>query len=194
MGKKSINPTNLFFPLPVALVSCQDDGGRQSIITMSSICPVSANPPMIGMAVRPERYSYDIIKKSGEFVVNIPSENLLKISDYCGVASGKNVNKFESAQLTPAPCEKLKAPLILECPVNIGCVVKQIVRYGGTHDFFVGEVVSIQADEGVLRTNESSVDFQKFLPFALCMCGKGVFEYWGLRERIEKYGYTKGKL
>jgi flavin reductase (DIM6/NTAB) family NADH-FMN oxidoreductase RutF len=193
MAKKTISPTTLLFPLPVVLVTCKDELGRESIITISFISIVNSDPPMIGIAVRPNRYSHDIIKKSGEFAVNIPSEDLLKITDYCGVASGKDVNKYTATQLTPIPSKKVKVPSIQECPVNIECVVKQVLHLG-SHDFFVGEIVSLQADEEVLRPNQSSVDIQKILPFSLSMGGKGALEYWGIRCPIGTYGFTKGEL
>ncbi len=193
MPKKTIDPTNILFPLPVVLVTCKDDLGRESIITISFISVVSTAPPMLGIAVHPNRYSHDIIKKSGEYVVNIPSEALLKVSDYCGVASGKDVNKFEATRLTPVSSEKVKAPSILECPVSLECVVKQAVPLG-SHTFFVGEIVSVQAEEGVLQANQSSVDVRKIPPIALSYGGKGALEYWGMRSPIGAYGFTKGKL
>ena len=193
MSKKSLKPTTAVFPIPTVLVTCQDGRGRSSIITISFIGVVNSDPPMISIAVRPNRYSHPIIKESNEFVVNIPSEKMLKVTDFCGVASGRDVNKFDVGKLTPIPSEKVKVPSIAECPINLECVLKHILSLG-SHDLFIGEIVALRADEGVLRSNQSSVDIQKILPFAYCPGGPGALEYWGLRECIGTYGFTKGKI
>jgi len=191
--KKSLKPTAVIFPLPVVLVSCQDKKGQNNIITISFIGVLNSDPPLISVAIRPNRYSHPIIKESNEFVVNIPSETMLKVTDFCGVASGKDINKFEAGRLTPISSEKVKAPSIAECPVHLECVVKQILPLG-SHDLFIAEIVALRVDEAVLRPNQSSVDIQKILPFAYCPGGPGALEYWGLREFIGTYGFTKGKL
>ncbi len=191
--KKSLKPTSMIFPLPAVLVTCQDERGRSSVITISFIGVVNSDPPLISVAIRPNRYSHPIIKESNESVVNIPSETMLRVTDFCGVASGKDINKFEAGRLTPIPSEKVKAPSIAECPVHLECVVKQIL-FLGSHDLFIAEIVALRVDEAVLRPNQSSVDIQKILPFAYCPGGSGALEYWGLREFIGTYGFTKGKL
>jgi flavin reductase (DIM6/NTAB) family NADH-FMN oxidoreductase RutF len=193
MTKKSLKPTTALFPIPTVLVTCQDQKGRSSIITISFIGVLNADPPMIGIAVRPNRYSYEIMKEAMEFVVNIPTEKMLKVTDFCGVASGRDVNKFEATGLTPISSEKVKVPSIVECPVNLECAVKQILPLG-SHDLLIGEIVAFRADEAVLRPNLFSVDLHKILPFAYCPGGPGSLEYWGLREPIGIYGFTKGKL
>jgi flavin reductase (DIM6/NTAB) family NADH-FMN oxidoreductase RutF len=193
MAKKSMKPETALFPLPTVLVTCQDQKGRSSIITISFIGVLNSDPPMIGIAVRPNRYSHPIIKESMEFVINIPSERMLRVTDFCGTASGRNVDKFEMTGLTPIPSEKVKVPSIKECPVNLECAVRQILSLG-SHDLFIAEIIGFRADEEVLRPNQISVDLQKIHPFAYCPGGSGALEYWGLRESIGAYGFTKGKL
>jgi flavin reductase (DIM6/NTAB) family NADH-FMN oxidoreductase RutF len=193
MAKRSLKPTTAVFPLPTVLVTCQDAKGRSSIITISFIGVVNSDPPMVGIAVRPSRYSHPIIKESMEFVVNIPSEKMLKVSDFCGIASGRNVNKFEATGLTPIPSEKVKVPSITECPLSLECVVKQILSLG-SHDLFIAEIVAVRADEEVIGANQSSVDLAKILPFAYCPGGTGALEYWSLKEHIGNHGFTKGKM
>lgn len=193
MAKKNLELTTAIFPVPVVLVSCQDEMGRESIITISFIGIVNSAPPMIGIGIRPIRYSYNIIKDSNEFVVNIPSEDMLKIADFCGTVTGKKVNKYSTAKLTPLPSEKVKVPSIAECPINLECVLRKVISFD-SHDLFIGEIINIRVDEDVLKDNKNSVDIHKVMPFALCLNGKGDMEYWALRERLNKYGFTKGKI
>lgn len=189
MAKKSLKPTTTLFPVPTVMVTCQDEAGRGNIITIAFAGVVNSAPPMIGIAVRPSRYSYRIMKESKEFVVNIPSERLLRVTDFCGVASGRDVNKFEATGLTPNPSQEIRAPLIAECPVNLECVVRQILPLG-SHDLFIGEIVALHVDDAVLRPNQS-IDIQRALPFTYC---PGAREYWNLKEHIGNYGFTKGRI
>jgi flavin reductase (DIM6/NTAB) family NADH-FMN oxidoreductase RutF len=189
MAKKSMKPSTTLFPLPTVMVTCQDGNGRGSIITIAYAGVVNAEPPMIGIAVRPSRYSYNIIKESNEFVVNIPNERLLKATDFCGVVSGRDIDKFEATGLTAHPSSKVRAPCIAECPVNLECMLKQVVSLG-SHDLFIGEVVALHAEETILRPNQS-IDIHRALPFVYC---PGAREYWSVKEPIGTYGFTKGKL
>jgi flavin reductase (DIM6/NTAB) family NADH-FMN oxidoreductase RutF len=193
MAKRNLKPTAAVFPVPVVLVTCQGETGAPNIITISYIGILSSKPPMIGIGVRPGRYSYGLIEKSKQFVVNIPSEEMLKVSDFCGTVSGRNVDKFEAAGLTPVPSEKVKAPAIEECPVHLECEVKQVVPFE-SHDLFMAEIVALRVEETVLQSGKPSIDIRKALPFSLCPAGGGVLEYWGLRERIGAHGFTKGKI
>lgn len=146
MGKELWKPGNMLYPLPVVMVSMADADGKNNIITIAWAGTVCTNPPMLSISVRPERYSYSILKESGEFVVNLTTRELAYATDYCGVKSGREVDKFKELKLTPLPAKQVKAPLIGESPVNIECRVKSIQPLG-SHDLFLAEVVAVHADE-----------------------------------------------
>lgn len=146
MSKQIWKPGNMLYPLPVVMVSVADKEGKQNIITIAWTGTICSDPPMVSISVRPERYSYHMIKETGEFVINLTTKELAFATDYCGVKSGRDVDKFEAMQLTPVCGEKVKAPLIAESPVNIECKVTE-VKHLGTHDMFMAEVVCVHADE-----------------------------------------------
>lgn len=137
-------------PAPAVLVSCGgSDGWKPNLITVAWAGTVCTNPPMLSISVRPERHSYDIIKKTGEFVVNLPTSKQAKATDWCGVVSGREHDKFEKAGLTPAPALKVACPVVLECPVNIECRVTQTLELG-SHVMFLAEVVAVQVSENLI--------------------------------------------
>ena len=136
----------MLYPLPVVMVSLADRDGRPNIITLAWVGTVCTNPPMVSISVRPERYSYPILKESGEFVINLTTKELAFATDYCGVKSGRDVDKFKEMGLTPIPASEVKAPMIKESPVNIECKVRQILPLG-SHDMFLADVVAVHADE-----------------------------------------------
>ena len=146
MGKQLWKPGNMLYPLPVVMVSLADRDGRPNIITLAWVGTVCTNPPMVSISVRPERYSYPILKETGEFVVNLTTKELAFATDYCGVKSGRDVDKFKEMGLTPIPASEVKAPMIKESPVNIECKVRQILPLG-SHDMFLADVVAVHADE-----------------------------------------------
>ena len=146
MGKQLWKPGNMLYPLPVVMVSLADRDGRPNIITLAWVGTVCTNPPMVSISVRPERYSYPILKESGEFVINLTTKELAFATDYCGVKSGRDVDKFKEMGLTPIPASEVKAPMIKESPVNIECKVRQILPLG-SHDMFLADVVAVHADE-----------------------------------------------
>ena len=131
MGKQLWKPGNMLYPLPVVMVSLADRDGRPNIITLAWVGTVCTNPPMVSISVRPERYSYPILKETGEFVINLTT---------------KDVDKFKEMGLTPIPASEVKAPMIKESPVNIECKVRQILPLG-SHDMFLADVVAVHADE-----------------------------------------------
>ncbi|MBI4743279.1 MAG: flavin reductase family protein [Actinobacteria bacterium] len=184
MAKKLKDPTTALFPCPVVLVTSVDANLKPNIITLAWVGTICSEPPMIGISIRPSRYSHKLISESKEFVVNIPSEDLVFAVDYCGVVSGKDIDKFKQAKLTSVSALQVKPPLIEECPVNIECKVKNIISLG-THDLFIGEVVKVHIDEDVLD-EKGKVDIAKAKPFAYT-----VHEYWSLKEKIGFYGYSK---
>ena len=146
MAKQLWKPGNMLYPLPVVMVSVADKEGRNNIITIAWAGTVCSNPPMVSISVRPERYSYDIIKETGEFVINLTTKDLTFATDYCGVKSGRDVDKFKEMGLTALPGKEVKAPLIAESPVNIECKVTQVIPLG-SHDMFLLEVVAVHVDE-----------------------------------------------
>ena len=146
MAKQLWKPGNMLYPLPVVMVSVADKEGRNNIITIAWAGTICSNPPMVSISVRPERYSYDIIKETGEFVINLTTKDLTFATDYCGVKSGRDVDKFKEMGLTALPGKEVKAPLIAESPVNIECKVTQEIPLG-SHDMFLAEVVAVHVDE-----------------------------------------------
>lgn len=146
MSKQSWKPGNMLYPLPVVMVSAADKEGRDDIITVAWAGTVCTNPPMVSISIRPERYSYHMIRETGEFVINLTTEELAFATDYCGVKSGRDVDKFKEMGLTPIPASEVKAPMIKESPVNIECKVRQILPLG-SHDMFLADVVAVHADE-----------------------------------------------
>lgn len=146
MSKELWKPGNMLYPLPVVMVSVADRDGRPNIITVAWAGTVCTNPPMLSISVRPERYSYPVLKEAGEFVVNLTTRELAFATDYCGVKSGRDVDKFKELGLTPLKAEHVGAPLIAESPVNIECKVREVLPLG-SHHMFLADVVAVHADE-----------------------------------------------
>ena len=146
MAKQIWKPGNMLYPLPAVMVSVTDGKGEDDIITVAWTGTICTNPPMVYISVRPERFSYHMIKETGEFVINLTTKELAFATDYCGVKSGRDVDKFKEMGLTPIPASEVKAPMIKESPVNIECKVRQILPLG-SHDMFLADVVAVHADE-----------------------------------------------
>ncbi|PVX24030.1 MAG: flavin reductase family protein [Candidatus Bathyarchaeum sp.] len=172
------------FPCPVVLVTCVDSAGKPNIITLAWAGTVCSEPPMIGVGIRPSRYSHKLIEDSKEFVVNIPPTKIITETDYCGVTSGKDVDKFSETRLTPEKADKVKAPLIQECPVNMECILKNKVQLGA-HDLFLGEIVQVHVGQEVLD-EKGNIDIAKAAPFTY---NQG--EYWNLHKKLGTYGFSK---
>ena len=183
MMKQSWKPGNMLYPVPAVMVSCADDEGRSDIITIAWTGTVCTNPPMLYISVRPERYSYDIIKKSGEFVVNLTTKGLTKAVDYCGTKSARDVNKWEKMNLTAEPSDFIKAPIIRESPVNISCKVEQIIKLG-SHDMFLASVQGVQVDESLLDS-KNRLNLAKA---GLIAYSHG--QYFELGKILGKFGYS----
>lgn len=185
MSKKILNQLNVSpLPEPTVLVTVKSEDKNPNIITIAWTGVFSHSPAIVYIAVNPARYSHSILKKSMEYVINIPSEKLAKVVDYCGVVSGKNVNKFEETGLTPIPATVVKAPLIKECAVNIECKVKDILNFG-SHDIFVGEIVAIHYDEKAIK-EDGNPDLEKIRPY-----GYSFGEYRSMGEKLGVAGYSK---
>ncbi len=146
MAKEIWKPGNMLYPLPVVMVSLADKDGNHNIITIAWAGTVCTNPPMVSISVRPERHSYAMLKETGDFVINLTTKELAFATDYCGVKSGRDVDKFKEMKLTPIAAAKVNAPMIAESPVNIECKVRQIIPLG-SHDMFLADVVAVHADE-----------------------------------------------
>ena len=150
MAKQIWKPGNMLYPLPAVMVSTADKSGKSNIITVAWTGTVCTNPAMLYISVRPERYSYDLLKDSGEFVVNLTTEKLKKATDWCGVRSGRDVDKWKEMHLTAGRASKLDyAPIIEECPVNIECKVTEIKELG-SHHMFLAKVEAVQVGEEYL--------------------------------------------
>ena len=146
MGRQVWKPGNMLYPLPVVMVSVCDKAGNSNIITVAWAGTICTNPAMVSISVRPERHSYQMIKETGEFVINLTTKDLVYATDFCGVKSGKNVDKFKQCKLTPIPGKFVSAPMIEQSPVNIECKVKEIKELG-SHHMFIAEVLAVHADE-----------------------------------------------
>ena len=146
MGKLQFKPGNMLYPLPAVLVSVADKAGNSNLITIAWTGTVCSAPPMVSISVKPERYSYHMIEETGEFVINLTTEKLAFATDYCGVKSGKDVDKWKKVHLTPIPGEVVKVPMVKESPVNLECKVVE-KRELGSHHMFLAEVVAVHVDE-----------------------------------------------
>src|SRR3989339_998540 len=148
--KHSWKPGNILSPVPVVLVSCGGTRGwKPNLITIAWTGNVCSDPPLLSISVRPERYSYDIIETTREFVVNVPSLGQAKAVDWCGGVSGRSEDKFAGAGLTPAAALKVQCPIVLECPLNIECRVRESLKLG-SHTMFVAEVVAVQVSSELM--------------------------------------------
>ncbi len=183
MGRQNWKPGNMVYPVPAVMVSCKREGERPNIITTAWCGTTCSTPAMAYVSIRPSRYSYDIIKESGEFVINLITKDLVFATDYCGVKSGRDVDKFKEMKLTPLESKYVKAPGILESPVNIECKLKEIISLG-THDMFLAEVMGVTIDDkymdetGKLNLNDAG----------LIAYSHG--EYFLLGEKVGKFGYS----
>lgn len=186
MGKVNFKPGNMLYPLPVVMVSVADKEGKPNIITVGWTGTINSDPAMLSISVRKERYSYHMLMESGEFCVNLTNEDLAWATDYCGVKSGRDTDKWEKAGLTPGKCDLIGAPLIVESPVNIECKVTKTEDLG-SHTIFYGEVVSVHVDENLLDEN-NVFHFNDCNPIAYSH-GR----YFTLGNEIGKFGYSVKK-
>lgn len=186
MAKISFKPGNMLYPLPVVLVSVADNAGNTNIITAAWAGTVCTNPPMLSISIRPGRFSYHMIEETGEFVVNLTTRELAFATDYCGVRSGRDVNKWKEAKLTPMASDVVKAPCIKESPVNIECRVTEVKKLG-SHDLFIAEVAAVHVDDAYM--DQSGV-------FHLAQSNPIVYchgEYFDLGKKLGKFGYSVKK-
>lgn len=191
MSRTIWKPGTMIYPLPAVMVTCgtyNDDGdtSKANIITLSWVGTICSDPAMCSISVRPSRFSHDIIKKSKEFVINITTKDLVFETDYCGVKSGRDMDKFKKMKLTPLCAEMVKAPLIKESPINIECSVEEI-RKLGSHDMFIAKVLCIHADDRYTdRTGK--FDLEKSDP--ICYSHG---QYYSLGKRLGRFGFSVKK-
>jgi flavin reductase (DIM6/NTAB) family NADH-FMN oxidoreductase RutF len=138
-------PGTMLYPVPAVLVSCGEFGGVQNIITIAWTGVVCTDPAMCSISIRPGRFSYDMIRESGEFVINLTTAAMAEAVDWCGVKSGRDLDKFKEMKLSAAPAKNIRAPLIAESPVNLECRVRE-VRELGSHHMFIAEILAVHAD------------------------------------------------
>ena len=186
MAKQIWKPGNMLYPLPAVMVSVADKEGNPNIITVAWAGTVCTNPPMVSISVRPERYSYHMIDETGEFVINLTTEKLAYATDYCGVRSGKYVDKFKELHLIPEKAEYVNAPLIADSPVNIECkVVKK--ETPGSHHIFLAEVKAVNVDDAYMDQKGR---------FALEKTDPIVYvhgQYYSLGKLLGTFGYSVKK-
>lgn len=183
MAKQTWKPGNMLNPVPAVMVTVADKEKNANIITVAWTGTVCTNPPMVSISVRPERHSYHMIEETGEFVINLVTDELVKACDYCGVVSGKDVNKWEKMKLTPFAVANCNIPAIQESPVNIACKVVEKKELG-SHTMFLAEVLSVTVED--THMNETG----KFLinELGLVMYSHG--EYFSMGEKLGKFGYS----
>ncbi len=186
MAKQSWKPGNMLYPVPAVMVSCGREEEKANIITVAWAGTICSTPAMVSISIRPTRYSYQIIKETGEFVINLVTKELTFAADYCGVKSGREIDKFKEAHLTPSESRVVKTPGIEESPVNIECKVVEI-RSLGTHDMFIAEVVGVNIDDKYVdETNKFDLNSTGLVAYS-----HG--EYFELGKRIGKFGYSVQK-
>lgn len=186
MAKQQWKPGNMLYPLPAVMVSVRDNEGKDNIITVAWAGTVCTNPPMVSISVRPERYSYHMLEESGVFVINLTTEALTYATDYCGVRSGKDVDKFKEMKLTRVEASEVNCGMIGESPVNIECKVVKIEKLG-SHHMFLAQVVAVHADEAYMDEN-GRFDLNSAHPMVY---SHGT--YYGVGKQLGTFGYSVRK-
>ena len=186
MAKEVWKGGTVIYPVPVVMVSCGTMEGEKDIVTVAWTGTINTNPPMAYISLRPERHSYGIIKETGEFVINLTTKDLAKACDYCGVKSGRDVDKFKETGLTACPASNVQAPIIYESPMNIECKVKNIVPLG-SHDMFIADVVAVNVSDEYFDKS-GKFHFNKSNP--VCYSHG---EYFTLGESLGTFGYSVRK-
>ena len=186
MSKQQWKPGNMLYPVPAVMISCGRKNEKPNIITVAWAGTICSDPVMLSISVRKERYSHDIIAQTGEFVVNLVTKDLVFATDYCGVRSGREVDKFKDMKLTPCAMPHIAAPGIEESPVNIECKVTEIKELG-SHDMFLAQVVGVSVDEKYMDEKG------KFHLNQTGLVSYSHGEYFELGKKIGKFGYSVQK-
>ena len=186
MAKQTWKAGNMLYPIPAVMVSVTDGAGQDDIITVAWTGTICTNPPMVYISVRPSRFSHHMLMETGEFVINLTTEKLTRATDYCGVRSGRDVDKFKETGLTREKAEFVKAPMIRESPVSIECRVTEVKKLG-SHDMFLAEVLAVHADEEYMD-EYNRFDLNRARPLVY---SHG--EYLGTGKKLGTFGYSVKK-
>ncbi len=196
MGKKIIAPSGekvewkpgtMIYPLPAALISCGATEKEYNVLTASWVGTICSNPPMCYVSIRPERYSHSIVERNMAFVINLTTEGLARATDWCGVRSGKDFNKFAECGLTPVASQKVAAPYIKESPLSIECKVREVLHLG-SHDMFIADVEDVLADTAYIDPETGAFDMEKA---GLLVYSHG--HYYKTGEAIGNFGWSVKK-
>lgn len=186
MNKENWKPGNMLYPLPVVMVSCQRPGERPNIVTVAWAGTICSDPAMLSISVRPERYSHGIIRDTGQFVVNLVNRDLVFATDFCGVRSGRDVDKFGEMHLTPLPSRHMDVPGIAESPLNLECQVTQVIPLG-SHDLFLARILGVTVDGTYMDDNgKFNLNQSRLVTYS-----HG--EYFELGQKLGSFGYSVRK-
>jgi flavin reductase (DIM6/NTAB) family NADH-FMN oxidoreductase RutF len=185
MGKISWNGGALLAPVPPCMVTCIQ-GDTENVLTVAWTGILNTKPPRTYIAVRPERFSYELIKQSGVFVINLTTADMVKATDYCGVVSGKNINKFEQCGLKTQPATKVDVPVLTDSPLALECVVREVIPME-THHLFVADIVAVDVEESLLD-KEGKLHLNRA---GLAAYAHG--EYFALGDKLGKFGFSVQK-
>lgn len=186
MAKQVWKPGNMLYPVPAVMITVADGEGNDNIFTVAWAGTICSDPVMVSISVRKERYSHPMITKTGEFVINLVTEDMTYACDYCGVKSGRDVDKWKECKLTREKASAVNVPIIKESPLALECRVKQVLELG-THDMFIAEVVAVDADEKYMDEKG------KFDLAASELMAYVHGEYYGLGKKLGKFGYSVSK-
>ena len=186
MARENWRGGNMLYPVPAVMVSCRMNNEKPNIITVAWAGTVCSDPAMLSISVRKERHSHHMIKESGEFAVNLVTKDLVRAADYCGVKSGREIDKFRECNLTPSVSETISAPGIAESPLTLECKVKQVIELG-SHDLFIAEIAAVSVDRRFLDENG------KFHLNETGLVAYSHGEYFELGEKIGKFGFSVKK-
>ncbi len=186
MSKEVWKPGNMLYPVPAVMVTVGDGQGKDNIVTIAWAGTINSDPAMVSISVRKSRYSHELLTANGEFVINLVTRDLTYAMDYCGVKSGRDIDKFNEMKLTKYEASTVKVPLIKESPVNIECKVKQVIELG-SHDMFLAEVTAVCVDKKYMD------ETGKFDLQAADLIAYSHGEYYTLGDKIGKFGYSVQK-
>ncbi len=186
MAKQKWRPGNMLYPLPAVMVSCKRENERPNIITVAWAGTICSDPVMVSISVRKERYSHGIICDTGEFAINLVTKDLTYATDYCGVKSGRDVDKFAKMHLTPHPGFEISCPIIKESPLSLECRVREVLELG-SHDMFIADVLCVDVSDEYMDANG------KFCLNDTNLMTYSHGEYFTLGEKLGKFGYSVQK-
>lgn len=179
-------PTTILAPVPAVMVTCQGKQGRPNIITLAWIGTVCSEPPMLSISLRPDRYSYPLIKETGEFAVNLACRDTVEATDLCGVISGRDYDKFHETGLTAGRSHTIQPPIIIECPVNIECRVDQEIALG-SHHLFIAKVTAVQVTRKLVDKN-GALHIEN-----AALAGFAHGHYYQLGKQLGQFGFSVKK-